>query len=124
MNCNHQRFIEVKKTIKLQFILGICAVILISFFRSNQNSIISAVIGVFLVTIPTLIYVKIAFARGFIAYPNIALAQHQKAMLFRFFLNLVLFMVVAVVYRGCDFLALFTTYFITLSGYWFSLIKK
>ncbi|MFN7094365.1 MAG: hypothetical protein ACK4M7_03275, partial [Burkholderiales bacterium] len=62
--------------------------------------------------------------KGNIVYPTHALGSHQKAALIRFLVNMILFALVFISYPQCKVIELFLTYFVTLSGYWFSLIKS
>ena len=74
--------------------------------------------------IPTFVYIKIAFANGLIILPSEAFKLHKKAMIAKFIVNLVLFMLIIMLYKDCNFLALFLTYIITLSGNWLNLVIK
>ena len=110
------------RVITLQFLLGLLCTLVVAGLTRNYNSTFSAVVGAGLVIFPTLVYSIIAFAKGSVAFPVIVLGRHQKAMIARFVLNFVLFFIVLVTYRQCDFVVLFSTYLITFSGYWFSLV--
>ena len=115
-------FILGHKVVKTQFCLGLLCVIVVGVITRNYNSMISALTGMGLVMLPTILYAIIAFSKGVVAYPEVALGRHQKAMVMRFLLNFALFALVLIYYRQCNFLVLFITYFVTISGYWFSLI--
>lgn len=110
--------------LKLQLALGACCVLIVALIAKDLNSVFSAFLGLILVLLPTLLYVFMVFRHGVVAYPKIALGRHQKAMVFRFVANFVLFLLVVISYKQCKFLWLLLTYFVTLSGYWFSLIKR
>lgn len=124
MNYSNSSFKIVKKILKTQLALGAIAVIILAIFRPQPNSVISAILGVSFVVMTTCIYAKIAFAKGLVLLPNVAFIRHQKAMFARFLINILLFTMVFLIYRNCDFFALFTAYIVTLSGYWFGLITK
>lgn len=124
MDYKNQRFILGQRVIKFQLALGVICTLAVALITQNLNSILSALIGVALVLLPTLGYAFVAFRRGVVAYPGVALGRHQKAMVLRFILNFVLFALVIINFRQCNFLVLLITYFVTLSGYWFSLIKN
>lgn len=111
-----------QKVIKIQLVLGLVCALAVAGLTRNYNSVVSAVVGTGLVVLPTMAHSMIAFAKGSIAFPVVALGRHQKAMIVRFVLNLILFSAVLIVYRQCDFIVLFSTYLITFSGYWFSLV--
>jgi F0F1-type ATP synthase assembly protein I len=124
MKYSNSSFKIVKQILKTQLALGAIAVIILAIFRPNLNSVISATLGVSFVVVTTFIYAKIAFAKGLVLLPSVAFLRHQKAMFARFLINILLFILVFLIYRNCDFLALFTAYIVTMSSYWFSLIAK
>jgi hypothetical protein len=110
--------------IKIQLTLGLVAVTAVAFFKHNANSICSGFVGLVLAIVPTVIYAKIAFGNGLVSIPVIAYSQHKKAMLSRFMLNLIFFAMVILIYKRCDYVALLLVYFVTLAGYWISLVKQ
>ena len=116
-------FILGHKVIRVQLCLGILCTLVVTMVLRNYNSALSAITGVGLVVLPTIAYALVAFTRGLVSYPEVALGRHQKAMVLRFVVNFILFTLVLLVYRQCNFVVLFITYLVTLSGYWFSLIK-
>lgn len=121
---SNQHFIGIKNIVKLQLIFGLSCVIFTAIIIKNFSGVLSAFLGLLLALMPTIAYIKIAFAKGLVDYPSVVLGRHQKAMLLKFLLNIILFALVFISYKQCNFFALFATYFITLSGYWVSLIKK
>lgn len=123
MDYKNQHIILSHKVIRWELTLaGICTLV-VAITTKNFNSTLSAILGGILVLVPTVIYAFIAFRKGVIAYPGVALGRHQKAMVFRFIINFVLFALVVIFYRQCNFLVLLITYLITMGGYWLSLIK-
>jgi F0F1-type ATP synthase assembly protein I len=119
-----KRIVGVSQVIKLQLGLGSACSLLVALIMQDFNSILSALLGFALALASTVVYAKVAFAKGKIAYPAHALSSHQKAALLRFLVNMVLFALVFISYPQCKVIELFLTYFVTLSGYWFSLIKS
>ncbi len=119
-----QHFNGVKNILKLQLLFGCSCIIFAIFMLKNVNGILSAFLGLLLALVPTLVYIKIAFAKGLVNYPSVILARHKKAMLLKFIINFILFAIVFIFYKKCNYFALFGTYIVTLSGYWVSLIKK
>ena len=119
-----QHFNGVKNIVKLQLLFGCICIIFASLMSKSVNSALSAFLGLLLAFVPTLVYIKIAFAKGLVNYPSIILERHKKAMLLKFVLNFILFALVFIFYKKCNYFALFGTYIVTLSGYWISLIKK
>lgn len=89
----------------------------------NYDYFISSILGSVIAIIPTFLYVKVAFVNGVINYPENALKQHKRAMKLRFLLTLILFALVFVYFRHCNFLLLFIDYIVTLSAYWINLIR-
>lgn len=110
------------KVVKLQFFIGLTAIFFVAVISQKLNILISAGFGFVLAYVPTVVYSKIAFAKGLVVLPHVALLQHQKAMLIKFILNLLLFGLVFLLYKQCNFMALLFVYFMTLSAYWISLI--
>ncbi len=121
---SNQYFKDVKNIIKLQLVLGLCFVIFVVIISKSYNNILSAFLGLLIALIPTIAYTKIAFAKGLVNYPSVILARHKKAMLLKFIFNIILFALVFLSYKQCNFFVLFTSYMITLSGSWVSLIIK
>lgn len=124
MISNHKHASIVSKLVKIQLIMGLIATIALVAYRHNLNTAFSGIAGSFLAIVPTVVYAKIAFTEHLAVAPAIAFVRHKKAMLSRFLLNLVLFAIVLFLYKKCDYIALFVTYFITLAGYWVSLVKS
>jgi len=124
MISNHKRATIVSKLVKIQLIMGLIATVALTAYRHSANTAFSGIAGLFLAIVPTVVYAKIAFANHLVAAPGVAFARHKKAMLSRFLLNLALFAIVLFLYKKCDYVALFATYFITLAGYWVSLVKS
>jgi F0F1-type ATP synthase assembly protein I len=104
--------------------MGLIATVALAVHKHSLNTAFSGIAGLFLAIAPTVVYARIAFADQLVVTPGVAFARHKKAMLWRFLLNLVLFAVVLFLYKKCDYIALFVAYFITLAGYWVSLVKS
>lgn len=119
-----KNFNQVRLVLRLQFGLGGVFSILCLFVTQELHDFISAILGFMLVIIPTLVYIKIAFAQGMVVAPNIALQLHKKAIIYRFLASTALFGVVCLGYKSGNFLILFVAYLVTLSGYWFSLLRS
>lgn len=124
MSNQHKRIVSVAQTLKLQLMLSLIVVTLFVLFKQNINSILSSCLGGLVAIVATLIYVRIAFAKGVVAYPRDAYVRHKKAMLYRFVTNLVLLSLVFMFYRKCDSLAFMITYCVTFCAYWLALISK
>ena len=112
------------KVILWEVVLTVTFTLLVAIISKNLNSTLSAFLGGFLVFISTLIYSFFAFKRGVVAYPSIVLKRHQKAMVSRFLANFILFALVIIFYRQCNFLLLLIGYLVTIGGYWVSLINN
>lgn len=112
----------VNKTLVLQALLGLFSVVISGLIFKTTNAILSSALGCSLVIIPTLVYIKIGFAKGMIVLPSEAFRLHKKAMVAKFTANLVLFLLVIILYRKCNFLILFLTYIVTLSSNWLNLV--
>ena len=116
--------IIVKKQVVTQFFCGLAAVVFFSIVDFSYNTVISAVIGIIIAVTPTLIYAKLAFAKGLIVLPKEAFRLHKKAMVYKFISNLLLFVVVLSVYKKCNYVALYCSFLAALCGNWFSLIGQ
>ncbi len=124
MNYKNLQLILGHKVILWEFVLTLVFTLLVAFISKSFNNILSAFLGGVLVFIPTLIYSFFAFKKGIVAYPVVVLKRHQKAMVFRFLANFILFALVIIFYRQCNFLLLLIGYLVTISGYWVSLINN
>ena len=89
---SNRHFKNVKNIIKLQLFMGLLCSIFTIVITKDINSSFSAFLGFILAILPTLIYIRIAFAKGLIAAPQVVLARHYKAMILKFILNIILFM--------------------------------
>lgn len=118
------RLMPVWRVIKLQLAGGASCSLIALIIMQNRSYFVSALLGCIIAIIPTVVYIKIAFAKGVINYPQKALKQHKNAMVLRFLTSLLLFAVVFMCFKHCDFLVLFSTYIIVLSAYWFSLVTS
>ena len=123
MSYKNLQLIWNNKVILWEVMITFLLTFLVFINGKNYNNTLSVFLGGILVIIPTFIYSFTVFINGLVAYPSVALKRHQKAMVFRFLANFVLFALVMVLYRQCNFVLLFLGYIITLSGYWLSLIK-
>ncbi len=124
MNYKSSQLIVGNKVILWEVVLTLIFTLLVAIISKSYNSTISAFLGGVLVLVPTLVYAFFAFKKGVVAYPSVALKRHQKAMVFRFLANFILFALVIIFYRQCNFLLLLIGYLIAISGYWVSLIKN
>ncbi len=124
MNYKSLQLIIGHKVILWEVVLTLIFTLLVAVISKNFNSILSAFLGGVLVFIPTLVYSFFAFKKGVVAYPGVVLKRHQKAMVFRFLANFILFALVIIFYRQCNFLLLLIGYLVTIAGYWVSLINN
>jgi ATP synthase protein I len=111
------------KVVKTELILGLLTSLIIYLVSHKLANLVSALLGTIIAVVPTLVYAKITFAKDAMHPPQIIFKLHKRAMVARFILTLLLFAIVFKVYKGCNGLVLLLTYFIALSGYWFSLLK-
>ncbi|MCC2626105.1 MAG: hypothetical protein K0R14_1978 [Burkholderiales bacterium] len=120
---NSRKHIKIMyRLVMVQSVMGLLAAIIIAVHTRSMNALLSGIVGLFIALISTLIGAKIAFGDSLVVAPNVAYARHKKAMISRFILNLLLFAVVVLVYRQCNYIALLSAYIAALSGYWISLI--
>lgn len=122
MTNNHNHITIVYQVVIIQLIMGLLAVLIFVANKHTTDTLVSSFVGLALAIAPTIVYTKIAFGRGLFLAPNTVYLQHKKAVISRFILNLLLFSVVLLVYKHCNYAALLTTYIAGLSGYWISLL--
>lgn len=113
----------VNKVIKYQFIQGVIAVILITVCTLNLMSFISAVFGLLIALIPSLVYAKVVVGDRVDNF-YVAYQKHKKALLLKFIVNAMGFFMVFLIFKNVSASALFVAYVITLSGHWTSLISS
>ncbi len=116
-------FRHIKASVKLQFYLGFICLAVVAISRHNSVDIISALLAIVIVLVPTLTYIKVAFANGMVGHPKVVLARHQMAMLLKFAVTAALFALVYIIYKQCNFFVLLITYCVSISGQWLALIK-
>lgn len=121
MSSSIKHVLIVSKVLRLQIFLALFAAVIAYLVHHHINDVHSSLIGAVIAILPTLVYTKIAFKNGLVTSPVKALGRHQKAFFVRFFLNLILFLVVFLFYRNCNFVILFISYGAVLSAYWLSL---
>lgn len=108
----------------LQLGLTCLCIVVTSCISRNFANVMSAAIGAGIVILSTLLYGRIALINNCLAYPAVALKRHQLAMLLRFMLSLILFALVAILYRQCNFVVLFVSYVVCSGSYWLSLLSR
>ncbi len=111
------------QVVKLQFLIGVLAILVTAVKSLNSYATISAILGFLLALLPTLVYIRIAWSKKVLP-PDTVFAKHKKAELYKFFVNLFGFAIVFIFFRQVHALALFTTYVVTLSSYWFSMFLQ
>jgi ATP synthase protein I len=111
---------KIFNVLYLQLLLGSIVAVAVALFANPY--VVSAICGVTIALLSTGVYSYFTFRYGVVATPKTALRRHQVAMLIRFVVNAVGFLVVLLLYPHVNFIAMIITYCITLSGYWFSLL--
>lgn len=123
MSGSVRHLVVVKKVLQLQMLLALIVALCTYLVHRNIHDVYSSIIGAIIAIVPTLVYIRIAFKNGLVTSPVRALSKHQKAFFVRFALNLILFSIVFLFCRNCNFLILFISYGVVLSAYWLSLVK-
>ncbi|MDD3265967.1 MAG: ATP synthase subunit I [Burkholderiales bacterium] len=108
--------------VKLQIYLWLLC-LAVAVLSLDVYVLMSAFFGGALVVLPTLVYIRVAKVNRVLPAGQV-FAKHQKAELFKFFTNLIGFALVFILFKKVHVLALFATYVVTLSSYWFSLYKQ
>ena len=120
----NQQYSVVANLIKIQLIITILNIIVVSLVFKSLTDVLSVALGSTIVIVSSIVYASIAFSYGLIVIPNIAIKQHKKAMLTKFLVNFLLFVVVITLYKKCNYLLLFISYIITQSMACIVLLKK
>lgn len=110
-----------KKVLTIQVALIVICFLISFVCRYNSNTLLSVALGGFLAILPNFVYAKIVNVKCVLPVHQV-LPLHQKALLLKFFVNLVAFVCVLVLYRQVDSKALFITYVVTLGSYWIALV--
>lgn len=121
INVLHKKF---RYYIGLQLILSIIFCLIVLLLSRNLNIAISAFVGSMIVVITNCSYICIAFSKGLVVEPNLALSLHKRAMLTKFVTNLVIFVLVFILYKQCSYLVLFLGYIVAQSSAWLMLLKN
>ncbi len=110
--------------VKYQLCTLIILLLITALLFKGKNNILSVLFGSLIVILSTFLYGCIAFAQGLVVKPKIAIMLHQRAMLFKFILNTMLFMLVIIFFKRCNYIFLFVSYIITQSTVWLILLRK
>lgn len=113
---------EINSLFKLQFRIGLVIAIVLAIYTMNIHVIISSLLGTALVIAPSFAYLAIIAKKKWVAHPEEVLYRHKRGIITKFLLNIIIFSFIFVLYKNCNLLVLFFTYFIVLSSYWFVLI--
>ncbi|MFN8770945.1 MAG: ATP synthase subunit I [Neisseriaceae bacterium] len=115
---------ELRYCLSLQLVISVIFCLFVLLLFKNLNIAFSSIIGSMIVIITNFSYYVIAFSKGLVVKPGEALSLHKKAMIAKFALNIVIFMLVFVLYKKCNYPVLFIAYIITQSSNWLMLLKK
>lgn len=110
----------VIRVIKYQTIQGAIAILALSLWYQSKIVIISSILGLLLAVIPTVVYAKIAISKKVENY-LLAYKKHKTAMIIKFVVNGIGFLLVFSMIKNLSAGVLFSVYIIALSGHWTSL---
>lgn len=113
----------VTKVFIFQLIQGVCTLLVLTLINKNINTFLSALFGLIIAITPTIVYAKIMLTKGVDNYV-LAYYKHKKAMLIKFFINILGFLLVFLLYKNVNAIALFITYIVTIFAYWTCLLIK
>ncbi|MBY0380237.1 MAG: ATP synthase subunit I [Burkholderiales bacterium] len=102
-----------KKYIFLQMCVFTIVFVGLYTLTKNINTAFSCLLGCIIVFTLNIIHLRVAFYKGFVVKPKEALIQHKKAMFLKFVANIILFITLILLYKNCNYLALFLGYIIT-----------
>lgn len=114
---------EVKRILLLQCALVGGAMLIGLATGEGWGIVVSVFLGGFLVLVPSMAYVKVAYARPN-AVPSLLVKAHFLAEAIKYAISIVLFFFVFVIYKDVSMLGLWSGIFTAISGYWFGLLIK
>ncbi len=109
--------------IKLQFIQGIVALLMVFLYKYSFSALYSGFLGLLIAVIPTIAYAKVVITEK-IDNANIMYRKHKKAMMIKFIINGMIFMLVFLFVKNINIFSLFFVYIVAISGYWTSLLSS
>ena len=111
------------RVIKLQFAIGLTAIIVVTLFGKSKLSFLSGLCGFLMAVVPAVIYIKIAWSDKVLNAEEL-FAKHKKAEIFKFVLTIFGFLAIFIFFRKVQAGILFVTYVATLSSYWVCLFYR
>lgn len=108
------------RVIKLQFAIGLTAIVVVTLFGKSVLSFLSALSGFLMAVLPAIIYIKIAWSSKVLSAEEL-FAKHKKAEIYKFMLTVFGFLVIFIFFKKVQAGTLFVTYVATLSSYWICL---
>ena len=108
------------RVIKLQFAIGLTAIIVVTLFGKSVLSFLSALSGFLMAVLPAIIYIKTAWSSKVLNAEEL-FAKHKKAEIYKFMLTVFGFLVIFIFFKKVQAGTLFVTYVATLSSYWICL---
>lgn len=125
MSCQNNYILGyiVLRVIKYQLLQGVIAAFFILIIKKDLTAFLSALCGILIALIPTLVYAKVVISKN-IDDIHATYRKHKLAIGLKFLSNAMCFLVVFLLYKNVNVLMLFITYIISLSGYWTSIISS
>jgi hypothetical protein len=114
----------IRLLLRLQLFIALLLLIICLFMTNSCNSVLSATIGSLLVFSLTYLTYFLTLHNSLVVLPNIAIKNHKKTMIYKFFINIIFFLLIYILYKNCNYLWLFIGYISTQLSFWFVLILK
>lgn len=114
---------EYLRVITIKVILAVIFITIIAVFNRNLYSCLSALLGFLLALLPALVYIKVVYTDRVLP-AEVVMVRHKKAELYKFFTNILGFVIVFICFRQVHLLVLFASYLVTLSAYWLALLRR
>jgi hypothetical protein len=112
----------IKVILKSQLIIMILLVVICMLITKSNNSVLSVLMGSFLIITLTILTYWLILKNSFITLPEVAIKKHKKGLIYKFFINIIAFLLIYKLYKNCDYLWLFIGYIFTQMSFWLTLL--
>lgn len=114
----------IRIILKIQLFIALFMLFVCTIMTKDINAIISVIIGSGLIIFLTVLYYYISIKNNLITLPKIALKNHKKAAIYKFSINIIAFICIYLIYKGCNYLWLFLGYIATQISFWLILFNR
>lgn len=109
----NEHLLKIRKWILYQIVLSFIFVLTVAIVQRNKIDFISAIFATMVVLIPNLTCYIVAYRGDSLKKTSIAIfKQHKQAMVAKFLMNICMFALVFIFFKGCNIVILFIGVFI------------